>query len=238
MKLFYDFHIHTALSPCADDDMTPNNVVNMSILKGLDAIAITDHNASGNCEVCMAIGKQNGIIVIPGMELQTVEDVHVVALFKTIEAVKVFQEEVDALKLPIPNRPDRFGNQFIMDDEDKVIGEEKIALITAVNITIDKAFEIVDRLDGIIFPAHIDRASNSIISNLGFMPENLKVNLVELSASYDENTKLPTVDFSKYKVLRNSDAHQLWKISEPVNALEVEEKTIEGIFDELKQKEK
>lgn len=234
MKLFYDFHIHTALSPCADDDMTPNNVVNMAKLKGLDAIAITDHNSILNCESCIAIGHAVDLIVIPGMELQTKEDVHVLCLFETIDAAKAFYGLVEERRLPIPNKPEKFGNQFILNEEDEVVEQARISLFTSIDMGINEAHREVLALGGVMIPAHIDRQANGIIANLGFIPPDLAVSWVEVSnrpghEKYYENHK------DRYNILKDSDAHYLMDISEAENVLEVEERSIQGIFKELRR---
>ena len=125
MKLAVDFHIHTALSPCADKDMTPNNIVNMSILKGLDAIAITDHNSMENCEACIELSKNKDILVIPGMELQTKEEIHLLCLFKNIRSASQFQSLIYSRLKEQENIPEIFGRQFIFNKEDKIVGENK-----------------------------------------------------------------------------------------------------------------
>ena len=107
--IYYDFHIHSCLSPCGDNDMTPNNIVNMAALLGLNAIAVSDHNAVGNVRACMEVAKEVGITVLPGMEVETEEEVHILTLYPTIEAAENAALEVHK-KLPtIKNRPEIFG---------------------------------------------------------------------------------------------------------------------------------
>ena len=117
MSLYYDFHIHTALSPCGDDDMTPNNIINMAALKGLDAIAITDHNCALNVRACCECGKAAGLIVVPGMEVETSEEVHVVCLFDDVDKAEKFGEYVSGHIPPIKNRIDIFGEQLGISPE-------------------------------------------------------------------------------------------------------------------------
>lgn len=234
MKIFYDFHIHTALSPCADDDMTPNNVVNMAKIKGLSAIAITDHNSILNCEACMNIGEAIDLIVIPGMELQTKEDVHVLCLFENLEDAKAFYEIVKSRQLPIPNRPDKFGKQLVLNEEDEVLMQAEISLFTSIDMGINEALKTVSGLNGVLIPAHIDRPANGIIANLGFIPPDLNVGWVEVSSRPGSETYYDDHK-DKYNILRDSDAHYLVDISEPENAMEVEALTIESIFKELRK---
>ncbi len=234
MKLYYDFHIHSGLSPCSSDDMTPNNIINMSILKGLDAIAITDHNSILNVETCFNVGNKNGIIVIPGIEISTVEDVHIVALFKSINDIKGFFEDIKVKRLSIKNKADRFGEQLIYDEEDEVIGIEENYLITPFTLTIEDIIEKAGMYNGVVFPAHINRNSFSIIRSLGFISPDLPIKNIEWYGKKPEDAKKYEKSmFKKYRELANSDAHDLIKISEKENYLEVKEKSIESIFEVL-----
>lgn len=233
MKAYYDLHMHSCLSPCSEEEMTPNNLVNMSMIKGLDVIAITDHNSIKNCKAAMDIGKKRDVIVIPGMELQTLEDVHLICLFRDIDTINEFSEFIDKRKLKIPNRPEKYGHQLILDKDDNVIGEEEFLLITSANISVEAAFKKVRDMGGFIFPAHIDRASNSLVSNLGFIPNDLKINLVEVSTNPSKDRILSDKKYDAYKILTNSDAHMLEKISERVNYIEVDELSIDGVFKSL-----
>ncbi len=208
----------------------------MSIIKELDAIALTDHNGIGNVRVTVEIGKKMGLIVIPGIEIQTVEDVHVVALFKTVEAIEAFYNEIKTERLLIKNKPERFGHQMIFNEEDEVIGYEENYLITPFNLNINEVIVIAKKYEGLIFPAHINRNSFSIIKSLGFIDKELDVENIEWYGKRPENAE--TYDnrmFRKYRELINSDAHDLINISEKENYLEVEEKSIEGIFATLNQ---
>ena len=121
MKYFYDLHMHSCLSPCGDVDMTPNNIVGMSKLLGLDVIALTDHNSVLNCEAVMKLGAQNDLLIIPGMELTTMEEIHVVCLFPTIEKALLFNDYVREHQMQIKNRADIYGRQIIMDENDEEI---------------------------------------------------------------------------------------------------------------------
>jgi len=234
MKLYYDFHIHSALSPCGDDDMTPNNIVNMSVLKGLDAIAVTDHNNAANCDACVELGRRNGIIVVPGMEVQTKEEVHVLCLFKTIEKVKSFEAELYKHFEWIPNSEELLGRQLIFDENDELKGEEKRLLIHSVDLSIYALVELAHAHEGLAIPAHIDRKAFSLIANLGFLPPDLKVDALELSKmTAHEKFTAKNPMYRNYRFISNSDAHYLHDISERENWLEVDEKNIESIFKTL-----
>ncbi len=231
MNLYYDFHIHTCLSPCGDSDMTPNNIVNMAILKGLDAIAITDHNHAGNVLACMEAAKDTDLLVIGGMEVETSENIHSIVLFEDVDALFELEKKIHSLLPSIKNKTDIFGDQIIMDSNDDVVSYEDKFLVTAANIDIFSLYEEVTRLGGVIFPAHIDKKSYSIISNLGSIPQELKFGAVEVK--FGESAKLYESDF---KVIKNSDAHYLWDISEKQHYFSVKNKTKYDVLSNLKQK--
>lgn len=237
MKVYYDFHIHSGLSPCGSNDMSPNNIVNMSMIKSLDAIAITDHNHIGNVKVTMSIGESLGLIVIPGIEIQTIEDVHVVALFKSYEGILGFYNEIKDNRLLIKNKPEKFGEQCLFDEEDEIVDYVEHYLITPFNLNINQIIELAKSYDGLVFPAHINRNSFSIIKSLGFIDKDLDIENIEWYGKRpDDAQQYEKRMFRKYRELINSDAHDLVSISERENYLEVNEKSIDGIFETLKKR--
>lgn len=234
MRVYYDFHIHTALSPCGDGDMTPNNIVNMCLLKGLDAIAITDHNSAENCLACMKVGKEKGLLVIPGIELQTKEEVHLLCLFKDINAVLAFQKLVYMNMTEQKNRPEYFGTQLIFDEMDNIIEESSRLLMSSVNMTINDAIRKAAELEGLVIPAHVDKKAYSILSNLGFIPDTLSIKTLEISKQCDIIDLLKKFpDLKGYSFIQNSDAHYLWQLLEKESYLDIREKTTEAIFQAL-----
>lgn len=235
MKLYYDLHIHTALSPCGDNQMSPMNIINMALLKGLNIIAITDHNSVKNCLPCLEAAKGKDILVIPGMEIQTKEEVHLLCLFKNIEAALKFGHSIDGLIPDVPNKPDFFGEQLVFDIDGNVVGRENRLLISSANINIDKVICMVTALDGIVIPAHIDKKNYSIISNLGFLPINIDISTVELSKNCNKQQYINKNKYlEKYNIITNSDAHYLGDISEPLNYMDILNKDIEEVFKFLK----
>ena len=211
MKYYYDLHIHSALSPCGDNDMTPNNIVNMALIKGLDIIAVTDHNTCGNVRAVMAAAAGR-LTVVPGLEVETAEEVHVVCYFPNIENAEAMSRAVQQHMPPVANRPDIFGRQYYMDAEDRVVGEEEILLVNATTLHIGEVFRLVKGFGGVAVPAHIDRPSYSILANLGMIPPDITVTAVEItSRARGEMEK----KYDKYKILTNSDAHYLEDIAEP-----------------------
>lgn len=212
----YDFHMHSALSPCGDMDMTPNNIVNMAMLNGLDAIAISDHNTVGNVAAAMRVGEKVGVTVVPGMEVATAEEVHILTLYPSLDAANYVAEKVYAALPDITNQPDILGMQAQMDDQDNITGYEEKLLISACQLTLDELFYFVMETGGIFVPAHVDRHSYSILTNLGFIPDNLDIRWIEVSKHV---TDLPAYlsnrpELKGYQILQNSDAHYLEDISQ------------------------
>lgn len=231
MELNYDFHLHSCLSPCGDNDMTPYNLVNMAKIMGLDVIALTDHNTCLNCESAIKAGREAGILVIPGMELCTDEEVHVVCLFPALENALGFSQYVRERIPPVENRADIFGEQLIMDDRDNVIGTEKLLLTTAANVSLDKVPEIMKEFSGVAFPAHIDRSSYSVISNLGMIDEYMGFTTAEITKNADKNEyvrRYPVLE--KMNLLTSSDAHYLENIGEGAGKIVAESAEIDKIL--------
>ncbi len=234
MKYYYDLHIHSCLSPCGDMDMTPNNIVNMAKLSGLDVIALTDHNSSLNCKAAIEVGKEIGLTVIPGMELTTSEDIHAVCLFPTLEKAISFGEYVRDNRIKIKNRPEIYGRQVIMNSSDEEIGEVEELLLPASNISIMSAFDKVRQFGGICYPAHIDRDSLSILSVLGEIDESCGFTAAELADKSKESElkKLHPI-LNDLKIITSSDAHYLENMREAENYLELEELSAQSVIDYL-----
>ena len=156
VKLYYDLHIHSCLSPCGDEDSTPNNIVNMALIKGLNVIALSDHNTGKNCPAAIAVGKKNGLVVLPGMELTTSEDIHVLCLFERYEDLQKLEAHIARTRLRVKNKPHIFGHQYIRDENDEIVGEEEDLLIVSSGVSVEEAAALVDGFGGIAIPAHID----------------------------------------------------------------------------------
>ena len=225
MKLYYDFHIHSCLSPCGDEDNTPNNIVNMALLKGLNVIALTDHNTGKNCPAVMAVGRKNGLVVLPAKELTTSEDIHILCLFERYEDLQKLEEHISSRRMKIANRPEVFGRQLIMNEKDEVIGEEEHLLIVSSGVSVEDVAALVKGFGGIAIPAHIDKQSNGIIGVLGFFDDSLGFEMVECTV--DSGVKLPQIT--------DSDAHYLWDISEAEHFIEAETCSARGVFAALKK---
>ena len=234
MKYFYDLHIHSCLSPCGDNDSTPDSIAGMGELNGLNVMALTDHNTVKNCPAFFKAAARHGIIAIAGMELTTAEDIHMICLFPTLEKALQFGELVDTRRLLIKNRTDIFGEQYIMDDEDNIIGTDENLLSVATTITLDEAPSIVESFGGICYPAHIDRQSNGLISVLGDFPESPVFSTAEV---HDREKAEQLADKYGKKIVISSDAHCLWDIKEQEDFFELDcdsEECAEQIINELR----
>ncbi len=234
-KLYYDLHLHSCLSPCGDELMTPGNIIGIAVINNLDIVALTDHNSCKNCPAFMSLAAEYGILAIPGMELTTAEEVHVICLFPTLEKALKFDEYVHSSLLPFQNKEEVFGSQIICDNEDNPISKEDLLLINATTISFDQVFDLVSSYDGVAFPAHIDKTSNSLISNLGFVPSESKFKTYELANQDKQDYLIETNPYlSDCLLVKNSDAHSIGDISEKDNYLEVEERSVEAFLDLLK----
>lgn len=217
MKYYYDLHIHSDLSPCGHKDMTPNNIINMAFLKGLSIISITDHNSIENVKCTKEVGAKAGIEVIPGIEVTTREEVHVLCYFRNYNDAAIFGNIIYESLPDIKNNISIFGEQNIYNSNDEIVGHVEKLLINASKYTLEEIYKLANNHNGIIVPAHINKKSNSILGILGFIPLNLAIDFIEIYQKAYINEKI----ISKYEVLRNSDAHQLIDISEPVNFIEL-----------------
>lgn len=233
-RITYDLHIHSCLSPCGDNDSTPANIVGMATLIGLDAIAVTDHNSCANLPAVMKAAEANSIIAVPGMELTTSEEVHVLCYFRSLDAALSFSDYVRDNSLYIANDPEFFGEEIIYDTDDHISGHAKRLLHTASSISFDQVFDVLKDFDGTMVPAHINKTTTSVLSNLGFIPDDSRFTAVEIQTVDKINEleeKYPYIN--KCHILSSSDAHYLKDILEPIRILHVEEKSVDGILDAL-----
>ena len=211
-KYYYDFHVHSCLSPCGDADNTPNNLAGMAFLNGVGIMALTDHNTSRNCPAFFAAARRYGIVPVAGMELTTAEDIHVVCLLPTLDDALAFNDEVDARRIRIRNREEIFGAQLIMDAEDNVVGKEEDLLINATTISLDEAPQMVARYGGVCYPAHIDRSANGAIEILGDFPHYVGFSLAELHDRANREEYVGKYGLEDIRLLFSSDAHYLHQL--------------------------
>ena len=230
-EYFYDLHLHSCLSPCGDMDMTPNNLVNMAKLLGMDVIALTDHNTCLNCEAAMKVGEEIGLLVIPGMELTTSEDIHAVCLFPTLEKALAFSQYVDENRIHIRNKAEIYGRQVIMNENDEEIGEIEDLLLPGSFIGMYDAYRKAQEFGGICYPAHIDRDSLSILSVLGEIDPWCgfrTAELADISRLPELREKHPILDCMN--IITCSDAHYLENMRDAQNTLTLPELTRESVI--------
>jgi len=190
--------------------MIPPLIVNKSLERGINLIAVTDHNASENIPSVMAAARGTGLAVLPGMELQTEEEIHILCLFDTLDQVQAFQEIVDATLPEIPNNIDYFGEQFIVDATGDFIRRKEILLINSTRLSYEEAFQHVTRLSGLFIPAHVDRQAFGLIYRLGFVPPEPKPEALEISrhiAPKEAVQKYPQL--ADFRLIQSGDVHYL-----------------------------
>lgn len=221
MKYSYDLHVHSCLSPCADNDNTPNNIAGMAHLSGIKIVALTDHNSAKNCPAFFKAAERYGIVPIAGMELTTSEDIHVVCLFEKLDDAMRFDEFIGTKRILIKNRTDIFGEQLMLDENDEVIGSEEHLLPNATLISLDEAPEIVKDFGGICFPAHIDRDANGIVAILGTVPSSPDFRCVEIHDADKISEYKEKYGLSDKLFIVSSDSHYLTDIDETNNFFEL-----------------
>ncbi len=221
-RYYYDLHIHSCLSPCADNDNTPNNIAGMASLSGLHIVALTDHNSCKNCPAFFKAAEKYGIIPIAGMELTTSEDIHVVCIFEELSEALKFDEKLQEYRNFIKNRPDIFGEQPIVDGEDQVIGYEENLLSFATTISVEDIPSFVKEFGGVCYPAHIDRDANGIISILGTLPITPHFSCVELRDGKNVDAYSERYGLSGKRIIISSDAHFLEDIRDAEHYFELD----------------
>ncbi len=231
-----DMHIHTVLSPCGDLDMTPRQIVAKARERGLHIIGITDHNSTRNSEEVKKVGNREGIFVVCGAEVTTREEVHCLAFFETPAQLAVFQQFLDDNLPAMKNDEDKFGYQLIINEYEEILRKEEYLLISAIKRSINEVENEVHRLNGLFIPAHIDKKQNSILSQLGFLPPDLKPDALELSKHADREIFLQKNRYlSSNFFIQSSDAHYLDDIGCVYTPLEMPELTFQNIKQAMQQ---
>jgi len=209
-----DLHVHTVLSPCAEVEMIPPLIVRQALARGLNLIAVTDHNAASNCAAVMQAAQDTGLAVLPGMEVQTVEEIHTLCLFDTIEQALTWQGIVFDHLPDLANAEDVFGAQYVVDAEGEYIRTETRLLQTATDLPLEEVLRRVKTLGGLSIPAHVDRPSYSLLANLGFVPPGLAAPALEIFRLTDPAAaRARWPDLAPYPLIRSGDAHRLSEIT-------------------------
>lgn len=231
VSLNYDLHLHSCLSPCGDGDMTPANIAGMASLNGLEVVALTDHNTARNCPAFLKWTEHYGLIGIPGMELCTAEEVHVLCLFPTLEDALAFDRYVYQHLLPVENKPELFGRQLLMDEEDQVVGEEPLLLISATSIPFGQVYDLTAQYHGIMIPAHLDKSSTSLLSNLGFIPPDSRFTCAELKEMSNlHRLRAANPYLAGCSIVSSSDAHYLEQINQANYTIQAAGRTVPDIL--------
>jgi PHP family Zn ribbon phosphoesterase len=218
-----DLHIHTVLSPCGDLDMSPARIVSLAHAMGLDIIGITDHNSTKHCELVWKLGRKLGLTVIPGSEITTREEVHCLSLFEDFDALAEFQLYLDQHLNFILNDPDLFGFQLVVDEDENILDIQGNYLGTSMDVSIEEVEHKVHELSGIFIPAHIDRPRNSLFSQLGFFPPDLKVEALQISKLAEEVAVRKKFRISpEITLVKFSDAHYLGDLGRIFTNFELE----------------
>jgi len=208
--------------------MTPENIAGMAKVKGVQIIALTDHNSSRNCPAFFKACERHGITAIAGMELTTAEDIHLICLFEQLNRAMEFDRIIHEKRQRIKNRADIFGEQIIMDENDSIFGYEENLLTVATTLSIENAFSLATEQGAVVYPAHIDRQANGIITTLGTFPDNPPFGSAEFAdIKRLEQYKKRYPLLNKIKIINSSDAHQLWNINEkdPTNSIVLDDDT-------------
>lgn len=227
--LLADFHIHTLLSPCAEIEMTPHHIVMRAAQYGVDAVAITDHNASANAAAAVEAAKNYGVKVFPGMEVECREEAHIVVLFDTLEQLAAWQKIVDANMSGLKNNAERFGAQFIVDDDDNFIAEEERMLLGPLKLPAAEVIQKVNAMGGMAIAAHVDRPAYSLLMQLGFLPSDMGLAAAEISSAGIRELKEQKLKLALggLNYVTDSDAHMMDSfINGPKNLITVKSLTV------------
>jgi PHP family Zn ribbon phosphoesterase len=208
-----ELHVHTVLSPCAEIEMIPPLIVQEALDRHIDIIAITDHNASANVRAVQKAAAGSDLVVLPGMEVQTREEVHVLCLFDGLEALEIWQSVLDAALPDLPNDAEYFGEQFVVDETGEFIRSETRLLISSTSLSIEDVWKQASQLGGLVIPAHVDRQAFGLLANLGFVPPDINVDALEISRHLvPENAVQKYPQLRGFHLIQSGDAHRLEEI--------------------------
>ncbi len=219
--MLYDLHIHSCLSPCANNDMTPATIAGMAKLEGADIIAVCDHNSALNLPATKIACQEYGLKLLPGIEVTTQEEIHLLCYFKDVDTALKFGEMLYNVLPDIKCDEDVWGNQYVCDENDKVIKSVDKLLTSAVSLDIYELKAECEKLGGITVPAHIEKDSTSLLSVLGFLPEDLEFSVFEVKNHdklkfFTDNELFPTGK----KIITSSDAHRVEDIGKNLRKLD------------------
>ena len=232
-----DLHVHTVLSPCSGLEMSPRSLMGKAKTEGIEIIAVTDHNSMANCLVYEKAAQEFDIAFIYGVEVQSAEEIHIVALFDDWKEGLEFNRELFDSLLPIKNDPAYHGNQIVLDEKENIVRTIKKSLINSSIWTLETVMHKVREFNGFAFPAHVDVTPYSLLGQLGFIPPDLNITAVGITAECDEKALL-----EKYPILhdlvliRNSDAHSLQDVGSGYTEFYLEETNLKSIVNAINNK--
>ncbi len=205
-----DLHVHTVLSPCAGIEMIPPLIVEEATQRGINLIAITDHNGTANIGAVQKAARGADLVVLPGMELQTREEVHVLCLFDELAQAEALQGWVGERLPAIPNNPDFFGEQFVVDETGDFVRREERLLLSSVDVTLSEAWQKVNEIGGLFIPAHVNRTANGLLALLGLVPSDFPVEAMEISRHVTiEEAPKKFPQLRGYPLIQDGDVHFL-----------------------------
>lgn len=231
-----DLHVHTVLSPCGDLEMSPVNIVQQAKAKGIDILGVTDHNSTKHAPLIKKLATKEGIMVLMGAEVTTHEEVHCLCFFETEKQLFNFQNYLERYLPKIKNNVNKFGYQVVVNEQEEIIEEEENLLISGLDRSIEQIEQKVHSLNGLFIPAHIDKKRNSIISQLGFVPFDLKIDALELSIHTDKKAFLVKNKYlQNYRFIQSSDAHYIQDIGKIYTEFEMEELSFKALVKALRK---
>lgn len=219
-----DLHIHSCLSPCGSLRMSPQAIVDAAVDRGIDVIALTDHNTCEMGPVVAHTAEKAGLAFLYGIEIQTREEVHLLAYFNDADACNALSEEVYAYLPDVRNDPEYFGDQVVVDEQDNIIRTEEKLLLNSITLSLEDVTERVRAHGGLPVPAHIDRGAFSLLGQLGFFPETTVYPIVEVWGATVPN------ECGQRAILRSSDAHEPEQIGRRTSVLTMERVSVEEIL--------
>ncbi len=230
VEFIADLHIHTCLSPCAELSMTPRDIVEKAASLGINIIAICDHNSAENVAVTRDLARSKGITVFPGMEVCSSEEVHILALFGRLEDALRLQDVVYEHLQPGENDEDTIGMQVVVNDINEVLDFNKRMLLGATSLSVEEVVDSIHRFGGLAVASHIDRDGFGIICQLGFIPDGLRLDALEISRSIETDlARERFADYRRFPWISSSDAHRLQDIGKRTTHLLMHHSTFEEL---------
>ncbi|MDR1006328.1 MAG: PHP domain-containing protein [Bacteroidales bacterium] len=225
-----DLHIHSVLSPCGDLEMSPANIIAKAKEEGLQIIGLADHNSTLHCKLTKSIGQKEGIFVLCGAEVTSKEEAHCLCFFEHDAELDLFQSWLEEKIAKIELDEEKFGYQLVVDENEEIIAQPPFLLTSAIDADIDEIYDKVHSLNGLFVPAHVNRQANSLMSQLGFVPPDLRADGLEISKHVTKTDFLKKNAYLKrFQFIQSSDAHFVHLIGETFCFFHISEPSFEEI---------